>query len=428
MLSIFTILCLSLCFFSNALSIHGSKTLVVFDDRLTQLDEFSYLFDSLKERSYELEYLSVANDSGEIELYDGETPLYNNLMIFPIKGKVLNRKLTVDSLLNFYNNDGNIFVITSPDGVAEPARMFLNELGIYPSPKDHVVVDYFQEVPSSLVISTSGIESKDIFEDIVNDSIIIENSSAALLDNRDQIIPFIAAPRTSFTEGKGKESWTTGSQGFLAAGFQSLKNSRVAWIGSDEFLKNENQNSNGKFIQGVVKWNFKEKNVIKITESVHSHADGTPYELLPYKIKDSVRYDVGISEWDGEKWVPFLATDLQFELKMIDPYYRLPLIPLNVDESTQYYSTGNFSLPDHHGVFTFQIDYKRPGFSFISTSDVKAVRHLAHDEYLRSWDITNSRVYLTTVFVLIFVWVLFVIFFISTTPVNKTMEIHKKTN
>lgn len=428
MLNICILLCLAVCYCVDALSVHGSKTLVIYDDRLHQLDEFSTLFHFLSARSFDLEYSPLGNDSSPIDLYEDETRLYDNLIIFPTKGKTINRKLTVKKLLDFFNDGGDIFAITSPDAVAEPVRLFLNELGIYPSPKDTKLVDYFQETPNVVKLSSGEVQNVFVFESDTETDLIFEDSSVVLLDNREQIVPILAAPRTSFTVGKSSEPWASGSQGFLIAGFQSLKNSRVGWIGCTEFLKNHNKGDNGDFIQEFLKWNFREKGFIKIVKSSHSHSDGTPYEILPYKIKDTVTYEIGVSEWNGEKWVPFLADDLQFELKMIDPYYRLPLVPLKEDEETQYYTTGEFPLPDHHGVFTFQVDYKRLGVSFVSASDVRAIRHLAHDEYPRSWNITNSRVYLTTIFALIFAWILFVFLFISTSSTSKIVTGDKKNN
>ncbi|CAR27908.1 hypothetical protein ZYGR_0N03950 [Zygosaccharomyces rouxii] len=425
MVSIFITFFLALCGNVYAASVHASKTLVLYDERLDQLDSFSNFLDDLKSREYEIDYYT-ANSTADIELYEGENRLYDNLIVLPVKGKHINKLISDKTLLQFYNDGGDILSVTSPGAVPDSIRLFLNQLGIFPSPKGYELVD---NVQGSLKIGSSEYRGSRIYEAKDGDSISLSSSSAALLDNREQIFPILAAPRTSYTGATSKDPWSVGSQGFLAAAFQNLKNARVAWLGSVDFLKNEFYGSNGNFVQEVAKWVFQEKNVIKSVSASHFHADGTSYEEVPYKIKDTVIYEVGFSEWNGEKWVPFITDDIQFELKMLDPYYRLTLKPGRQEGEVQYYTTGEFNLPDHHGVFTFETDYKRDGFSFAVQRDVKPIRNLAHSEYARSWDISNAVIYLSSIFSVIFAWIIFIIFFITASPaVSKSVNTSKKNN
>lgn len=413
---------------AHALSVHGLKTLVVYDNRVNDLEDYSSFFDSLKRRSYDIEFASVNNDTEKIKLYEGDTRLVDNLIIFPIKGRQIHKDITVKSLLRFFEEGGDILTVTSPAGLPDAIRIFTNQLGIYPSPKDNHLLDYFQGSSDVIEIPTSQIKNKYVFSP-EKESTLVYKGSAALLDNNELIVPVLPAPRTSFTKNlKKKEEWVIGSQGYTIAGFQNLHNSRATWAGSDLFFSNENYSSNGEFIEELTKWTFREKAVVKSTGVEHSHADGASYEELPYKVKDSVTYEIGLSEWNGEQWVPFIADDVQFELKMIDPYYRLTLNLSKKTEDSQYYTTGRFDLPDHHGVFTFLTDYKRTGLSFVTEKDVKAIRHLANDEYSRSWEITNAWVYLTSIYAVIFAWVLFVIFYITSTNGTRKVAIEKKTN
>ncbi|QLQ81601.1 hypothetical protein HG537_0F03620 [Torulaspora globosa] len=409
----------------SARCVEGSKTLVLYDERLTTISDYSIMFDSMKERDYKLDFASVANETVTFSLFDGDQRLYDNIVVFPGKGKSLNKHLGVKSLLKFSKHGGSMLTISSPDGLADSIRLFLNQLGIYPSPKDYRLTDNFQEKSDSFKVASSRVENKFIYNS-EKESLVFANSSVALLDNREQIFPVLAAPRTSICSGKGDNVWAAGSQAYLIAAFQALNNGRVTWIGSTEFLKDSNSHANGRFVEELVKWTFKEKGVIKITGHDHSHIDGTSYEQAPYKIKDVIQYNIGLSQWNGEQWQPYDADDVQFELKMIDPYYRLTLSPGKKENITRWYTTGDFRLPDHHGVFTFQVDYKRPGLTFVSVSDVKAIRHLAHDEYPRSWEITNAGVYLSGIFAVIFAWIVFVIFFVSTSKVNRKVNVEKK--
>lgn len=411
----------------SARCVEGSKTLVLYDERLTTISDYSIMFDSMKERSYELDFASVANETATVSLFGGEQRLYDNIVVFPAKGKSLNKHLGVKSLLKFSKDGGNILTISSPDGLPDSIRLFLNQLGIYPSPKDYRLTDNFQERSDNIEVTSSRVENEIIYNS-EKETFVFANSSVALLDNREQIIPVLAAPRTSLCSGKGDNIWAAGSQAYLVAAFQALNNSRVMWIGSTEFLRDFNSHANGRFVEELVKWTFKEKGVIKITGHGHSHVDGTSYELVPYKIKDTIQYNIGLSQWNGKQWQPYDADDVQFELKMIDPYYRLTLARGKKENITRWYTTGDFRLPDHHGVFTFQVDYKRAGLTFVSVSDAKAIRHLAHDEYPRSWEITNAGVYLSGIFAVIFAWIIFVIFFVSTSKVNTSVNAEKKNN
>ncbi|EJS44024.1 wbp1p [Saccharomyces arboricola H-6] len=413
-----------------AVSTQTSKTLVLYDQSAEILEDYSFFLKDLEERDYKLEYLDVNSTSTAVDLYDKEERLYDNIIILPTKGgKNLARQAPVKQLIKFFEGEGNILCVTSPGSVPNTIRLFLNELGIYPSPKGHVVRDYFSSSPDEIIVSSDHLLNKHVYDSKKREQFVFGDSSAALLENREQIVPILNAPRTSFTESKGKgNSWTSGSQGFLVTGFQNLNNARLAWIGSSDFLKNKNQDANKDFAKELLKWTFNEKSVVKSVQATHSHADGTSYDEVPYKIKDKVVYSIGFSEWNGEKWVPHIADDIQFELRQVDPYYRLTLVPGESDSETQYYTTGEFILPDRHGVFTFLTDYRKGGLSFTNDKDVRAIRHLANDEYPRSWEISNSWVYISTICGVIAAWVFFVVSFATTSSVGKKLETFKKTN
>ena len=71
-----------------------------------------------------------------------------------------------------------------------------------------------------------------------------------------------------------------------------------------------------------------------------------------------------------------------------------------------------FTIPDHHGMFTFELDYKRPGLSFLNDKRIVAVRHLANDEYKRSWEITNAWMYVASAGFVVIAWLVFVTIFL----------------
>ncbi|CCK72693.1 dolichyl-diphosphooligosaccharide-protein glycotransferase KNAG_0L00720 [Huiozyma naganishii CBS 8797] len=418
----------------QGLSLTGSRTLVVHDDKNVPSADYSKFVTLLKGHSLELSFVDVSEeDVDTIELFQMEDRKYDNLIVFPIKGKLLNKKVSSKALLQFFDKGGNIFTMTSPNAVAEPLRNYLNQLGIYPSPKGQQLVDYFQSDSAEEVLKVSSnlLQNRFVFESPDGKtSFSFGKSSVALLDNREQIVPILRASQTATINGKGdEEPWIeAGSQGYVVTGFQGLNNARTSWVGSVDFLKDESFNTNDQFISELIKWTFQEKSVIKSTGALHTHADGTPYDTLKYKVNDEVNYKVGLSEWVDDKWVPFVADDVQFELRQVDPYYRLTMVGAETDGEVQYYTTGDFKLPNRHGMFTFLTDYRREGLTFIREADVRAIRHLANDEYLRSWAITNAWVYMATIYVVIVSFVAFLIIFLTTSSKDKKATVTKKTN
>ena len=65
---------------------------------------------------------------------------------------------------------------------------------------------------------------------------------------------------------------------------------------------------------------------------------------------------------------------------MLDPYYRLTLKELG---QTGVYSSGRFVLPDVYGVFTFRVQYQRPGLTFLEDAKKVVLLPFRHDEYER---------------------------------------------
>lgn len=83
------------------------------------------------------------------------------------------------------------------------------------------------------------------------------------------------------------------------------------------------------------------------------------------------------------------ADALQLEFSMLSPFHRLDLKPLSVSDSAAVYGT-TFTLPDQHGIFNFKINYKRPFMTYVEEKNTVSVRHIAHDEWPRSYVISGA--------------------------------------
>ncbi|KAH3683470.1 hypothetical protein WICPIJ_005554 [Wickerhamomyces pijperi] len=411
-----TLFCLFLVSIASALpSPFPTDTALIYDSKITNLESYTSLLNYLREElRVPLQVLEF--NSPELEIFKNGQRNFDNLIIFPTKARSIGSESNIHGLdlLNFFNDGGNVFTITSPTGVSETVRNYLNQIGIYPSPRNHELVDYF--VGSN---ETSFKSIKLTAENVKLESNIISSvpeitysGSAALLTNNNLLFPILQSPSTSFTknsqESDEANNWTVGTQGYLAVGHQGLNNARGAWIG-DASLLDDSQFST--FDKELLQWTFQMKNILRVTEVKHNHINGDTYAERPYKVKDELEYQITLQEFNGEQWSPVSFSDLQFEIKLISPYHRLNLSELSQDENSTTYGV-TFKVPDRHGVYTLQTIYQRPGWSFVEEKEVLSIRHLANDEYPRSWDIPNSWVYITSSVVVFAAWIVFLIVFI----------------
>lgn len=407
---------LTLASFSAAVTRPGPRktpVLVVFDPEvLTDPQELVSRF-TLNDERYTLGFLEYSNENAFL-VHDNK-PLYEHVVFLPsVKKAPAAKGLTnKHKLLEYFNLGGNILAIGSPEHtVPENVVKFLNEAGIFPAPKGYSVASFFDigvQLTNENLVSTRILS---LFESLSY------NGSAALISNNEFLVPILKAPKLSFSsnaDGKpltADKTWTNGEQGFLAVGFQALNNARAAWIGSIDLATPE-----------LLTWVFQEGKVLKLQFTEHHKTDEPEVENRSlYRIKDDASYSVGVSELKNDVWVPYTPASeddvLQLSFKMLDPYQRLNLSLVGPISSTKNGPLDtnvfavNFTLPDHHGMFTFELDYKREGLSFLSDKKVVAVRHLANDEYKRSWDIPNAWVYIASASAVVISWLLFVLSFL----------------
>lgn len=412
MLSITTVIFTFLFFLCSVLA--QRDVLVLVDDMDTH--EHGIFVDTLETNGLDV-MLKKTGSSMEIHLFDiNNNILFDNLVIFPSKNKKLASNLDYETILQFSNNGGNIIVVNNDDNSQLDSTVFLNQLGIYPSPKGYKYIDYHSD----------NLEFEGV--DFLNDYIIsmdrkkkisFKDSSVALVSNSEYLIPLLQTTKTSMTKS-GEEIWHAGNQGYFAVSFQGLNNGRVSWIGSTEAL------SDSDLANELIQWTFQLKGVIKATRFSDKRVAQNGIELPfvdaddYYKVKDLAYIEIGLSEYNAatDSWVPFVAKDaVQFEFIMLDPYQRLNLELTDISAEEAIYSI-EFQIPDQHGMFTFSVDYKRPGLSYILEQKVIPVRHLANDEYARSWEIPNSKVYIAGYGVVVISWLLFVLYFVFSQKKN----------
>ncbi|CUM64943.1 uncharacterized protein PRCAT00002561001 [Priceomyces carsonii] len=401
--------------------------LVVFDPIFDNLEDLSSvdsnilgMIKHLKEK-YEVQFKPYSDE--DLSLFEEGDRKFEHLVLLPPSKKAIVSKKTFNQhqLLEFINNEGNIFVVgDSRSALPEEIRSFLNELGIYPSPKNFKLIDHFNTVNGKVQLTEKNVENSRILK-----SLNVEyDGSAALISNNEMLFPIIRSSKTAFSSDaqeviSQQSTWSFGEQGFMAVGMQALNNARLVWVGSPSLVCND-----------LLDWTFQEKNVLKLKFVQHFKSE-VPEIVNPslYRITDPVTYTIGVSELVNGSWVPFTVKDiedtLQLSFKMLDPYQRLNLQPLGPVASTEgsneldaYAYFVQFKIPDHHGMFTFELDFKRHGLSYILDKKVVPVRHLANDEYKRSWDIPNSWLYVASAVLVVLSWLAFIVNYIYIGNVN----------
>ena len=356
-----------------------------------------------------------------LDLFVAGQVKYLHVVLLPSSRKTMAKKnLNQRTLVEFVEAEGNVLVVGGnalviPDDV----RLFLNELGIFPSPKGFQLHDYFNEEAALVLLSAANFVTPQVLPFVnATGETVLYAGGAALLSNNPLLLPLVQASETSFTSDDTAAltedgTWTFGTQGYAACGFQALNNARVAWVGAPSLLGPE-----------LIEWVFQQRGVLKL-QYVQHHKAEEPEHLnnsTLYRIKDQIIYTVGVSEFKQGEWVPYEAqgdaNQLQLAFKMLDPYQRLNLQPLGPTQSrvdgpvdtTAYFV--NFTAPDHHGMFTFELDYQRAGLSYLLDKRIVTVRHLANDEYKRSWLIPNAWVYIASAGFVVVMWLVFVINFL----------------
>jgi oligosaccharyltransferase complex subunit beta len=106
---------------------------------------------------------------------------------------------------------------------------------------------------------------------------------------------------------------------------------------------------------------------------------------------------------------------------MLSPFHRLNLKPLSQTANATIFGV-SFRTPDQHGIFNFRINYRRP---FVTNLDEKrqvTVRHFAHDEWPRSWQISGAWVWIGGIWVTVLGWLAFVGVWLYSAPTERSVK------
>jgi len=268
---------------------------------------------------------------------------------------------------------------------------------------ESVVIDHFNFDSTDF----DGQHTLIVAEDMVDSAIVLGPVEAPVLfrgigqdieEDSALLFSVLSASSTAYSHRSNeavKDLHVAGRKISLVSALQARNNARVVFSGSAEMFsdrffkssvqkwttdgkaKSHDKSGNEKFCSRLVQWAFQERGILRASNVQH-HRVGETVAPYSYTIKDDIKYSISIEEWNGKKWVPFQAKDVQLEFRMLDPYVRTTL---QHDDKGTFYTT--FKLPDVYGVFTFKIEYIRRGYGFLTSITRTPVRPFRHNEYER---------------------------------------------
>ena len=424
------------------------------------------------DRGFQITYRSPKDPS--LALFQHGEPAYSHLLLFPSTSKGLGPALTPNILVDFINHGSNVLLVLSSErAVPSGVSSLLLELDIsLPPDRNSVVVDHFNYDTKSvseqhhvLLLPTpqlSNPSTRNFFALDGSGVIALPHAVGQTLANASPLLaPVLKAPSTSYTYNPTEESsegledpFATGAQISLVTAFQARNSARFAVLGSAEALEDKwfdasvqlpggqkSKTANRAFAQRLVAWTFKEIGVLKVGTIAHFLNEGAQRDLelsggdkdvanvdlnpAIYRIKNSVRYSIALSEWNMDHWTPFVPPEgdaVQLEVSMLSPFHRLNLTPSSNASPNSTIYTASFVLPDQHGIFNFLTEYRRPFYTNVEEKRTVTVRHFAHDEWPRSFAISGAWPWICGIWVTVVGWVAFVGLWLYSKPVEEKKE------
>ncbi|KAK5656203.1 hypothetical protein OQA88_4964 [Cercophora sp. LCS_1] len=440
----------------SAISTTGNRLLVVLDDVADKADYSKFLGD-LESRGFKLTFETPKSES--LSLFHLGERAYDHLIVFPSKAKGLGPNLTANILLQFLNAQGNI-LLTLGSGYAAPSALvsLLDQLDIQlPADRTGLVVDHFNydsisapDTHDVILLPPPGALRPGVKNYFgvgapVGDVLAFPHGVGATLGAGELLSPIVRAPRTAYSYNPKEQAevlddlFAAGEQLALVSAFQARNSARFTLVGSAEMLQDkwfdaEVKNVAGAafktFNRGFAKrlsgWTFQEVGVLRVNWIEHRlNEAGASNETNPklYRIKNDVTYSISVSEWSWDSWTGYsvpLVDALQLEFSMLSPFHRLPLA-LDAARSTPEASvyTTSFRLPDQHGIFNFKVNYKRPFLTNVEEKNTVSVRHMAHDEWPRSFVISGAWPWIAGIGATITGWLGFCALWMYSAPVGK---------
>ncbi|KAI5204173.1 oligosaccharyl transferase subunit beta [Aureobasidium subglaciale] len=458
MKSFLSLLLLGLVSLVQALSSTGNRLLVVLEES-SDKSKYSSFFGDLESRGYSVTYDSPKSKS--LSLFKHGNLAYDHLVLLPPKSKGFGPQLTPNILVDYVNNNGNVLLaLTADQPIPAAVASLLLELDVtLPPERSALVVDHINYDTKSaadkhdvlLIPAPKNLKAgvKNYFG--VDGILAVPRAVGQLLGNASPLLsPILRAPETAYSYNPKEEDaledvFASGAQLSLVSAFQARNSARFTILGSAEMLQDTwfkaqvkaprapeiTSTANKAFAEKLSAWTFQEIGVLKVGKVQHYLNEGKVKdstnlsvsefpEINPvmYRIKNDVHYSIELSEYDGDRLVPFVPSSedsLQLEFSMLSPFHRVTLKPTSKTATSTIFST-TFTVPDQHGIFNFIVNYKRPFLSSVYEKRTVTVRHFAHDEWPRSFVISGAYPWIAGIGVTATGWLIFVAVWLYSKP------------
>jgi len=376
----------------------GFKTLVLVDSFEVRYTH-SHFLRNLQDRGYQLTF-ALADDP-ELSLSDHGDFKYDNIIIFAPGVEEFGGAVTSSTFIEFIDRGGNLLVATD-SSIGDPIREIASECGVEFDEDGTYVIDHSSYDASDVsgdhtLIVSDHISQTPIITGNVKGKALFRGVGALVNPENPLLVSVLTGSSTSYSYSPEKPiskplPFVIGSETTLIAAFQARNNARAVFSGSLEFFSNQffdqsvqtsgqsaTSSVNRPLAEELTKWVFKERGVLRASNARH-HQVGQTEPSSAYRIKDNITYSVDVEEFTGGKWVPYAADDIQLEVVMLDPYVRLNLARVDSKSATQAVT---FTAPDVYGVFTFKLDYRRHGYTWLTLKDTIPLKPFRHNEYER---------------------------------------------
>ncbi|OAX35296.1 Dolichyl-diphosphooligosaccharide-protein glycosyltransferase [Rhizopogon vinicolor AM-OR11-026] len=385
---------------SFAASSSGDSVLVLLDTSLDR-ENYSIFFGGLEKRGYSLTFRAPKDASPAITDYD--VPNFDHVIFFSPEAKSYAQDITPQSLVGLLSEKTNLLIALSPKQT--PLTSLATEFSLILPPPETPLISHHparSERPTTIPVAVSS--SSPLLTPGIPP--VWFSGAPHALGNNPMLVPILRAPAESFAADstddtgadgivdateKGGEGLWAGSQMGLVTGFQTNVNSRVVFAGgidlfSDEYARKElpsgTPSGNSQFARDIATWVFQETLTLRIDSVEHHRVNQTEAPEM-YTTNDEIVYTAHISSYDSRTstWKPYSGIgDLQLEFTMLDPHIRTSLPPVPGSPGTYQVQ---FRAPDRHGVFKFILNWKRKGYSYLSSSTTVPVVPPRHDGYPR---------------------------------------------
>jgi len=401
----------------------AQQTLALLQSRAL-LQSHSSFFAQLRARGHQLTFVVAGEEAIKLEKYG--TVHYDNLLLLAPGAEELGEGASTDAIQRFIDAGRSVLLVADA-GVSEPIRELAAELGIDIDEDNTRVLDHAS-------FAAAADENDDSQHDLVRGVISKRGASFVSSDDKNAkdsvlfrgvghtaqasqlLTPILSGSASAYSAAPGALSEypaAAGSDVLLVSAVQTRGNARVVFSGSLDLFSNEllhrGDSGNEAFVRELAKWCFNERGLLRARNLTH-FKHGAEHDVNPqsYRVQDNIHFSLVIEEYDGvaHAWRPFVASDVQLEFTMLDPYIRLTL---GAPTAAGVYSA-DFQVPDVYGVYKFVVTHRRAGLSFLDVASQVSVHPFRHDEFERF--IGQAYPYYTAAFTLMAAFFTFGIVFL----------------